>query len=237
MRETNFDKSSTGTDIELSCSYDCDLSRIYFEENFKILQHSGYRTHTKAYYIENGNVEDDETISFTIKGEKSAMIKYLVDETCFDAEEVETWDNDTIESEIIGHLSERPKVLNYQSLNENDLDKTGLELVPSKNLIWLATCGYSQGDYAEIAYCPEDLEKAWGIKPDQNDLQKTFNRLFWDAPIYACFTINGKDYRYDEDMPDSYEWDKEAWAKIVSEKSGIPLETIESFLPESPDYN
>lgn len=92
-------------------------------------------------------------------------------------------------------------------------------------------------DFAEIAYCPDDLEKAWGNKPDQNELSKTFDRLFWDAPIYACFTINGEEYRYDEDMPDSYKWDKEAWAKIVSDKSNVPLETLLSMLPKTPDYN
>jgi hypothetical protein len=237
MRKNNYNVNSEGPSIELSCSYDCDLSRIYFEENFKIIQHNGYRTHTKAYYIDCGNVPDDDSIIFSVKGEKSAKVKYIADQGCFEPSEIETWDDDTIESEIIGYLSERPSVVNYQNMNENDLDKTGLELSPSKNLIWISVRGYSQGDYAEIAYCPDDLKKAWGNVPKENDLRKEFTRLFYDAPIWACFEINGEEYRYDEYMDDSYEWDREKFASIVSEKSGIDRDVLLDFLPDYPDYN
>lgn len=51
------------------------------------------------------------------------------------------------------------------------------------------------------------------------------------------FEINGEEYDYSEFMPDSYDWQKEEFAKIVSEKSGIDVETILTFLPEYPDYN
>ncbi len=233
-RKNNFDKSSTGTDIECNCSYDTDLSRMYFEENFEVLQHSGYRTSSVCYYIDGGNLPDSKSIKFIVKGDKSAKVKHLQDITNFDAEEIETWDNDTMDSEIIGHESDI-NLINYALDRMPDI--AGLDIVPDKNLIALATCGYSQGDYSTVLYCPEDIEKAWGKMPEQKDIQKMVNHYFWDAPIYAQFTIDGKEYHY-HDMPkyDEYEWDRNAFLEYVAKESGVPAETLESFVPEYPEY-
>lgn len=54
----NFDTSSTGVNIECSVFYDLDRARMDFDENFKILQHSSYRTSSVLYYIDNGNVRE-----------------------------------------------------------------------------------------------------------------------------------------------------------------------------------
>jgi hypothetical protein len=233
-KRNNYDKSSTGVDIECVCQYDADLSRNYFEENFEILQHNGYRTQSVLYFIENGNIEGHEAVKMTVKGTRETKEKFIVDLGYQDADEVKTWDDETLDAEILGNV-EDINLINY-ALDKME-DVPGLEFVPSKNLITLATCGYSQGDYSTVLYCPEDLEKAWGEMPTQESIQKMVNHYCWDAPIYARFEIDGKEYRYD-DMPtsDEYEWDRDAFIAYVSKESGIDVEKLESFVPEYPEY-
>ncbi len=232
MRKNNFTRPAENEPaIELSCAYDTDQSRWEFEENFKILRYSGYRTTCKAYYIDNGNVPDDDGLEFKLKGTLEQKTEFLKKEGYNDDDMPPPEDMDDY---ILDTYGERISLLNYQDFN-NQYDP--LQLVPSKKIEWIAVRGYSQGHYAEIAYCPEDLEKCWGNKPDENNLQKMFNRLFYDAPIYCRFEIDGEEYDYAELMPDNYEWDREKFAEIVSEKSGIDQEKLLSFLPEYPDYN
>lgn len=234
MKKNNFTRPAENEPaIELVCAYDTDQSRWEFEENFKILQHSGYRTTCKAYYIDNGNVPDDDGITFTLGGTDQEIEARLTAEG-YDLEEIKAM----IPGEPFDILEtlygERITILNYEDFNSV---YHPLKAIPSKTLESVSVTGYSQGDYAEVFYSPEDLEKCWGNKPDQNDLQKMFNRLFYDAPIYCRFEIDGEEYDYAELMPDNYEWDREKFAEIVSEKSGIDQEKLLSFLPEYPDYN
>lgn len=234
MQKNNFTRAPEGKpDIEFICGYDTDQSRWEFEENFKILQYSSYRKTCKAYYIDNGNVPDSEEITFTLAGTDEQIEAALLSEG---------YNRDEYKAMIIGEplsiletaYGESLTILNYQDFNKQ---YEPLQVIPSKNLIWVAIRGYSQGDYAEVAYCPEDLEKCWGNAPVESDLKKTFERLFYDAPVYCRFTIDGEEYDYSELMPDNYEWDKEAFAKIVSENSKIDYETILNFLPDHPDYH
>lgn len=226
----NYDKSSTGVDIECVCYYDINLSRHNFEENFEILQHNS----SVLYFIDNGNLPGATTVKMIVKGTKENKVSHLAYVTSFDKEEIETWDDDTIDSEIIGR-EEDINLINYA------LDKLptlpGLEFLPNKNLIALGSRGYSQGDYSTILYCPEDLEKAWGKMPTQESIQKMVNHYCWDSPIYARFEIDGKEYHY-HDMPeyDEYEWDRDAFIAYVSKESGIDVEKLESFVPEYPEY-
>lgn len=231
MRKNNFDKNSQGPSIELTCFHDSDLSRMYFEENFKIMQHEGYRTFTKAYYIDNGNVPDDDEITFTLKATPEQKTTFLKKEGYTDDDMPPEEDQAEY---IIDTYGEKITLLNYQDFNKQFEPMT---IEPSKRIEWINIRGYSQGDYAEVAYCPDDLEKAWGNKPEENDLKKTFERLFYDAPIYCSFEIDGEEYRYDEFMPDSYDWQAEEFAKIIAEKTKIDYETIFNFLPQYPDYN
>lgn len=233
MIKNNFDQSSTGTNIELICLRDSGLSQHMFDENFKILQHSSYRRTCKAYYIDNGNVPDDDGITFTLQGTKEQIEARLTAEG-YSLEEIKAM----IPCEPLDILEtlygESLDILNYEDFNTV---YSPLKAVPSKTLTCVSVSGYSQGDYAEVFYSPDDLEKCWGNAPVEKDVQKMFERLFYDAPIYCRFEIDGEEYDYSELMPDNYEWDREAFARIVSEKSGIDQENLLSFLPEYPDYN
>ncbi len=239
-KRNNFDKSSTGIDIECVCQYDSYKSRMDFEENIEIIQHNGYSTTSIGYYIDNGNVSGTDSVKMTVKGKNEAIIKAAKEYTEFysdtelDAESCVSLDIADMKVELIAAL-EDVNIINYA------LDKLpvidGLEFVPNKNLIVLTTKGYSQGDYAKVIYCPEDLEKVWGSFPTQESIQKMVDHYYWDSPIYAHFEINGTEYAY-HDMPEynEYEWDRKKFLDYVAKESGVSVESLESFVPACPEY-
>ena len=234
-RKNNYVRAAENEpNIECSVFHDTDKSSRDFKENFKILQHSGYRTFSVLYYIDNGNVADD--IKFSVKGSKADKVKYLSEQTNFDAEEIQTWDNDTLDSEILGYESD-VNLINY-ALDKMPDTPEGLEFVPNKNLICLGSSGYSQGDYSTVIYCPEDLEKAWGNYPKQESIQKMINHYLWDSPVYALFEIDGKEYNI-WDMPkyDEYDFDREKFLAWVAKESGVDIEKLKPLCPEYPGYN
>lgn len=233
--KNNFDKSSTGTDIEAVAYYDAYMSQSDFNENFEILQHSDNRKNSILYYTDCGNVKND--VTFDIAGDKDAKVKFLAENISFDASEIETWDDNTLRNEIYGQLTEWPQLINFEKLND-ELTDSGLEIAPSKELVKVISHGYSQGDYSEIYYCPADLQEAWGSAPIETDLKETFDHLLWDAPIWAQVTINGDEYNY-YDCPeyDQYEFKRDEFLAYVSEKSGVGIEKIAAILPKEPSYN
>lgn len=227
----NFDVSSSGVNIECTAFYDTGKSRRDFEENFKILQHDGYRTSTKAYYIDNGNVEDDDAITFELQGTEDDIKAALKKDGYED-------DDDTAKDALeIFETSygEKITLLNYEDFNQV---YAPLSVKPSKAIEKTTTRGYSQGDYAEVFYCPEDLEKCWGKKPDESELQKIFDHLFWDSPVYATVKINDDEFSYwDQPDYDEYEWDREKFLKWVAEKSSVPFEKLDDIMPVDPSWS
>jgi hypothetical protein len=230
-RKNNFDKSSTGTDIEVTCFYDTDSSRRDFEENFKVLQHSGYRTSSVLAFTGNGELPDISDIGFTVKGTREAKEKYLEN---WYGEDVKEW----VESEMDSEIVARAEV----NLIDYALDKlesiAGIEIVPVKPLICVSSTGYSQGDYSTIIYCPEDIEKLWGRLPEQKEMQTLFDHYLWDSPVYCVVTINGEEFNY-WDMPeyDSYDFQRDKFIEYVAKESGIDTEQLESLVPEYPSYS
>jgi hypothetical protein len=232
MKRNNFKRAPEGQpNIECSVFYDTDWSGMDFKENFEILQHSGNRTSSVLYYTDNVNVHNSDGIEFTVKGDKAAKIKAL--ENWYEKEGLENWTDADLDSEIISRYE-----VNLVDYAQDKLESVpSIEFVPSKNLVVTSSRGYSQGDYSTIIYCPDDLEKAWGRKPDENNMQKTFNHLLWDTPIYASFDINGKEFNI-WDMPcyNEYDFKREKFLAWVSEKSGVSVDILSELCPENPDY-
>lgn len=231
----NYDQSSTGISLECSVYYDTGISRMDFDDSLQILRHSSYRETCIAYYTDNGNVPNADSVEFTVKGEDQALTKFVNENCGWQAEDFATASRDDMQEAVINELG--PKVLNYEELNEYDLKDTGLELVPSKTLVKVITRGYSQGDYAEVYYCPTDLKEAWGNEPQEKDVKETIDHLFWDAPIAGLFTINGNEYSYYE-FPGWDEWSfkRDEWPAYVSEKSGVDIELLSEVCPKDPSY-
>lgn len=236
----NFDKSSTGTDITATVFYDTDKSRMDFEENITILQHDGYRTTSVGYYTGFDAAKPDD-IEWVLTGSDEDCIKWLASDSYWDEEELKGWDMSELRQEIIDRKS--PNLIDYALEGsawdeQNGFGTYDLSIKPNKTLIVLTSRGYSQGDYAKVIYCPEDLEKAWGRMPEQDEMQKTIDHLYWDAPIYASVEIDGVDYPvWEMDSYNDYEWDRDAFIAYVAKASGVSVETLEGIIPSEPSYN
>jgi len=230
----NFDMSSTGTNIEAVAYWDVDISQYEFKENFEILQHSGYRTSTVAYYIDNGNVKGADDIEFTIEGERGEKERFYLYYVSGNSEGLKDWTDDELNESILDACEERVTLVNMDDFSKVMLKDFKLTLRASKNIEKLVTRGYSQGDYATVYYCPNDLEAVWGNAVKESELQDIFDRLFWDAPIHARVNVNGEDYYYDGDR---YEFEREAFLKQVAEQSGASYEALDAILPKEPSYD
>jgi hypothetical protein len=237
----NFDKSSTGTNIEVSVFRGSDTSQRDFDDNIKMLQHSGYSTSAVGYYIDSGNVPDDDSIKFIVKGKKADILKLVLTEGRYYSEaEVKALKKADLQEAALEALDNGEKVtlLNFDYLNKYlARDYPALELVTDKPIESVDIHGYRQGDYAKVWYCPADLQAAWGNAPDKEKLKEEFTHYFYDAPIYAVVTINGTEYNYwDQPEYDSYDWDGDKFAEYVAKESGVPVKEIKALLPDQPDY-
>jgi hypothetical protein len=240
FKKNNFDVSSTGVNIESSCYYDTWLSQINFKENFESLDNRDRRGDNHDwYFVDCGNLPDSSKIEFELKGSREDLIKFIVAESYYERDDVETWQESELQEYAIDRLSETPKVYNFESLNDSDLKDTGLELIPNKAIESIFVRGYSQGDYARIFYSPDDIESVWGKLPNDSELRESFRNYCFDSPIYASLTINGTEYNYHEspEYKSEYEWDKDSFIAWVSKESGIDKEVLSQYLPEYPEYN
>ena len=191
-----------------------------------------------GYYIDCGNLPGPEDVKFKVSGTYEAMAQYLKKEWSLEGKDIPRKKADRAElcyEYLCRH--ESPSLLNYETLGY-DHEGVKLDIVPNKVIESFCVTGYSQGDYAEVFYSPEDIERVWGNKPTEQSLQKICNHYYWDAPIYAVFDIDGKEYSY-MDMPeyDEYEWKRDEFIAYVSKESGIATETLEKFVPEYPSYS
>lgn len=232
----NFDKSSTGVDIEFTGCYDLDRYRWLFDESLEVLRHSGYREFSILYYKDCGNVGGDDDVEFELKGTKSQLSDYLVD---YFGQESKSgymrWSKDELYNDVYNHIYDEMNLKDYRECNK-ELHEYGLEIVPTKELVWLDSRGYSQGDYAEVVYCPSDLKESWGICPEESKIQKEINNLLWDSPISATLTVNGNEYYYDEHF-DWYEWQREKFIEYVAKDANVDKELLEAIVPENLKYN
>lgn len=238
--KNNFDISSTGTDIEVSVFRDTDRSQRDFDDNIKMLRHSGYSTTSIGYYVDNGNVPDHDEIKFIVKGNKKDLLKFVLAEGNYYAKnEITKMKKAELQEAAIDSLGYHEKIslLTLEDINKYNLKDSNLELIADKALECVNITGYSQGDYAKVWYCPEDLQKAWGNAPDKEKLKEEFTHYFYDAPVYGEVIINGKEYHY-SDMPEyqDYEWEGDKFAAYVAKESGVDVETIKKLLPKHPDY-
>lgn len=234
----NFDKSSTGVNIEFLGMMDTDRSQMDFRENIEIIQHDGYQTTSIGYYIDNGNVKGFDEIEFTVKGKTAVLRKYIIDNgRYYSLDEVKKMKKAELVELFMETLDRNRKELLIDFAMDKLENIDGLEVVPNKELNVITTRGYSQGDYAKVIYCPSDLKECWGNDPKKEDIQKMVDHYYWDAPVWARFTIDGKEYDY-FDMPeyDEYEWEPDKFAAYVSKESGVPEDQLKPLLPKHLEY-
>lgn len=218
MYKNNFDRSSTGVNIEFRGYFDNWQSRADFEDNFKVLKWGRHGADLLAY-IDWKKITAPEKIGDVFKINKHAKKCDILDLDYFEGETL---------AEIKDELLNKP-IEDWEDF-ENVLDlKAGFEII--------GTTGYCQGDYCKVLIDKKALGQVWGREPDIDSLQEEINHLCWDSPVSASLTINDTEYFYDEHDLDRYDWQREKFAEIVAKESGVAVETLLAILPEHLDYN
>ena len=241
MLRTNFDSSSTGLNITVSAFRDTDLSRFYFEEAFFRIKEG--RKDLLVYC--EGNFSDfEKEYTFTKEQLKHAWNEY---------------NNAPPKRAFVGFSDKMG--FNYSKATKQDLidfvkgelyeeyewyyfcEKAGFKA----NFDIVVSMGYCQGDYKEVIV----PYKFWDIvgvkKPDcvQSNLSDYIGNLLWDCPVYARFTVNDEEFYIDQELKDSYNWDKsealEIAAELIkdsftSEEQTIIIDFLESALKTDLDY-
>lgn len=227
----NYDQSSTGWNVECYCFYDTDLSSFEYKDNFETVRKDRCANTSAVYYIDYGNVDGPDKVTLSISGTREEKIRYLIAQDGEGYHDFTNWTDNDFDGAI----------LNYQDIDpfnlaENDKFFDGYELAfkTSKNLLSVTSHGYSQGDYCEVFYCPDDIEKAWGKYPDQDELSKIFDNYLWDAPIQGCCTVNEQEVYYDGDR---YEYDRGEWLQAIHSQTKCPADILESVIPQELSYN
>lgn len=227
----NFDKSSTGIDIELNISYDTFMSQIDWNESFNEVVSSGYRTSGIYQYTEYGDIEKMNEGDY--KAIHPQTLRRDILNWILEYDDWNYWSRTELRAMKKDELIE---LIQDNVLNEYDLEEAQEEANNRNVMIVLddyeviKTRGYSQGDYAEV------------IIPNKyvGDVEKHIDHLFWDAPISARGEVNGEDFYIDEHMKDRYEWDIDEAKKIVATKFDFDQDVIDAIcemLPESPSYD
>ena len=243
----NFDKSSTGVNVELSAYYDNDLARIYFDECF-------VRDGDNLIYTDWGNLRKSwkKTLTLEYSINTEDFIKECLNQDFYqwgypvecvktklgillDGVNVKTW-RDISRDEIVEWAID---------FFDDDFIEMCMENYFTKNYTTEVVIGYSQGDRVTVII-PEDLREILGV-PDDREIvpNETLTNLIYSSPVYGRIIING-DYEIyiDEMLKDWYEWDKDDvmeelprhLSAYTDEQKKIIIDFCDENLPENLDY-
>lgn len=243
MRRTNYDQSSTGTNFELLCFADSDLSRMEFEDNFTLLEHESYRKTSLSFYA--GPECRKAPTSLSDCYDLTSLTERQARAYCISSQLDNTKPRD--EARAREHLREIIDEKRYKCggswtdyltelLNETSIyeaARDGFPTIPGSVLLFdvLSVQGYSQGDYALVLYATAD--KFDGMK-------NHFCNLFYDCPVFCRLEIDGEEIDLMETARDVYEYDRD---DIVTRFEATPqatpaaVEFLRENLPESLPYN
>ena len=226
----NFDQSSSGVNLELSCFFDTGMARSDFDENFERVERdapTGF--YGDVYFYTNFGSDvflENDARNYKIDCDSKTMIKRMFDYIGGDLREFMRECEVNSKDDVNALLGQFESYVAYESDYLDFLDKY-FEL----DFVIYQTRGYSQGDAATILID----RKTW-----HEHIENWIDRLFWDAPIYARLEINGEEIYLDEDI-DRYDYSKDAimynFEKSYKGKhKGLIIEFLESELPGWPEY-
>lgn len=235
----NFDQSSTGVNVEFSGCYNTYLSQDEFNENFEILRYSSYSDNSLSVFTDYGtfsNLSPEFTSDKPMKEILWQLFGSIYNSYSFEnlKDFIEYLHNyadrirDITVSDIVEILEEDHDIYNDLDVFEDCYLKPNFEIIGIN--------GYSQGDHAEVILF-DDVKNSFG---DGFNFAELFRNYFYDAPVYACLTVNNKDYYLDEFLATSYEWNKDKALEVLFknyEFSDIEKREIEKVVPDALDYN
>ena len=173
-----------------------------FDENFKLLRYSGFRTSSVALYLDYGNLSDEYDIEqdCIIKDTRENRVKIKWDITRQGYQKV---------SELEGNLDELIADIggvDHSNIEELRGQLDELRIAHTSNYERTSTRGYSQGDYADILVNVAEYKEKMGADFELEPMKKWFDHYFWDSPIYGtinvCFeyTKNAVNFKFDREF-------------------------------------
>jgi hypothetical protein len=213
MNTNNFDKSSTGTELELSCFFDNQRSQDDYSENFNTVEeYSQSRTNIVAFCF-NGLFDVSElNKGYTVDVSSEELFKiyfkhyFNKDYSLAEPIEIEELTHDLSSEWEITPINECSievllKAINCSlGYNQKEFDHF-LEESGFKPTFEVLICtGYCQGDYTEVLFYKELLDY---IRKELPQCEKMSNReittyfsddinhYLWDQPIDCRLVING----------------------------------------------
>jgi len=223
----NYDKSSSGENIELNISYDTSLATMYFDEwldgssgeNVERIDLGGRDNY--LYLI------GDSADSYYKKSALNKMSKAELIELDNNYQLLQPYDTkECKKSEYIAELQNVTIKKHYEYLASQYSWHEMSDNCPHDSYV---SRGYSQGDAVIIV-------KIDGLTPGY---KKYIDNLFWDCPITGIITVDNNDFYIDELLDDYYQWDLYSVKSKVNE---LPIsDYAKSFicdnLPDYPNYN
>ena len=235
----NFDKSSTGIDIEVSVYADGFISQTDWSDNFKEVVGGNGGTTGIYFYTDWGQNEALEEGELKAVDSKNTLKKSLLDWALNE----DDWNYYTktdlramCKDELIELFEDYLAYMDLEEANDYASEQNVTLILDSYEII--STRGYSQGDYAEVVISNELADDA--------ATQEAINHLFWDAPISYQISVDDDEdigYVVDENVDCLYDYDADEVMEILTkhfkdhkDKDYI-LETIKEMLPEYPTYS
>lgn len=245
MNTNNFDQSSNGLNLELSCFNDTALSQINFDESFHVLEYASFGSPSVLVYSNFGNydVSDFDFTNLDNYNLKSGTIK-----------NIKLWIDhnycDLINLSDLNGESQYYFGVNFNKLNKSDLIEFVENVTEDSNYIEFLKDtftptfkeyeirGYSQGDLSYVII-PEVVLKEFN-NVDQW-LGDHLQNLIYDAPSYCRLSVDDEEYYLVECLKDEYNYDKDAiienFHKLFMNETIGNIETIKGFLEDNlPEY-
>lgn len=225
----NYNTSSTGIDIELSVSYNGDMARWNWEENFLSCSNSIY-IYTNYENLKIDSFEElFESNELTTEESLLELVNSKFDEEAEDCSFTELLDWYVFPTDILELV---------EDLEEYKVKHTRLYQTTSST-------GYSQGNCSEVLV-PTKLRELWGLDDDKDligkDLKTLIDNYFWDYPYSIRGTVNDVEW-YSESLDGQYKgYDKDTVIKEILEsfKEDVDVKVLESELqdlvPNEPKY-
>jgi hypothetical protein len=225
----NYNECEDMENIELHVYQDGDLARHCFEEQFNVIQYSGYREYFVAEYLPGCgerqiySVSDCYDLTVPTRREfRQFAIDYMRTENMTFRDLVQDM------FDCFGNWKEYAEcILNDKSWNETAREglpflANGCELFALEHV-----SGHSQGDYGYV-FVPCDCQMK------RNDLEN----LIYSAPVSIRLEVDGNDHYIE--LPNPYEYGKDCvFALICEQVKGLSvnaMEWIEENLPDCPEY-
>jgi hypothetical protein len=229
MKTNNYNTSTEKQDIEFVGMMDCDIARIYFEEQFKVIQHDGYRDRAVYEYLPGCGESKVDSLSDLFDMGKITRKQFRQ----FAIENIQS-ENMTFQDLVYDMFQCYGNWKDYVGgfLAEqgwNEIAREGMPDLPHAKYDLIRVAGYCQGDYAYILV-PLDCE--YEVNRDY------LENIIFSAPVYARLDVDGEELDLVEFLSDNYSWDK---VEVIEglKKAGqteFVLQWCGENLPEGLDY-